>query len=145
MIKKNGNLFDTTAPAIGHGVNLEGNMGGGIAVLFKEKYPNMYITYKDKCELNLIRPGAVMVWNGGDHYVYNMATQVKPGPNANLMLVRYSAFHAAIDAMERGFDRIALPMIGCGIGGLVWEDVEQELLNVEALTGVEFEIWKYDN
>jgi O-acetyl-ADP-ribose deacetylase (regulator of RNase III) len=43
-----GDLFENRfgAEAIGHGCNLQGSMGAGIAKIIKERYPEMYEEYR---------------------------------------------------------------------------------------------------
>ena len=49
----------------------------------------------------------------------------------------------ADDAVRRGFDRVAIPLIGCGIGGLVWSAVEPVLTAMENPNRIDFqwEVW----
>ena len=42
-----------------HGCNCAGAMGKGIAVQFKDKYPDMYLEYKLLCKENKFCPGDV--------------------------------------------------------------------------------------
>ncbi len=147
MIFKQGNLFDTDAPAIGHGVNCRGVMGAGIAVQFRDRHPDMYANYRALCENGTLVPGTNFLFDVPvGPTVINMATQRDPGPNARLEWVRSCAEHAVQAGLERGWDRIAVPQIGCGIGGLKLADVIKHLEQAELLVGrwtVQFEMWEY--
>lgn len=131
---KHGDLFAGGEEAIAHGVNCRGVMGSGIAVGFRQRYPDMYESYRIICDKNQLQLGGVIPWGQGDAkpglcpLVYNLATQVDPGPNAS-----YHGIMVAVDKMLGELDRcgihqVGIPQIGCGIGGLEWPQVEGILL-----------------
>lgn len=125
-----GDLFNTQAKGIGHGVNCRGLMGAGIAVPFRDKFPLMYEEYKIRCERGYLVPGEIFAYYAGDgRWVYNIASQFEPGPNANLWALTRGVNRALSHARAFGVDRIALPQIGCGIGGLTWPEVRDRLVS----------------
>ncbi len=143
MIKKKGDLFTSTAAAIGHGVNCKGQMGAGIAVAFKEKFPKNYELYRNACGNGLLKPGEAMINKEADLFICNLSTQDNPGRDATYERVMYATVDAALQLEKHGVHVLALPLIGCGIGGLEWEGVEIILKAVEIIvSGFEFEVWK---
>jgi len=143
MIKRLGNLFDTDATCIGHGVNCRGVMGHGIAVEFKKRFPTNYEKYRDWCKRELLHPGTFAGFEDGDKIIFNIASQDNVGKDARYDWLFEACRDAAKAVKAIGHDRIAIPLIGCGIGGLEWVDVECLLHAVEILTpGFEFEVWK---
>jgi O-acetyl-ADP-ribose deacetylase (regulator of RNase III) len=146
MKRRRGSLFDTDAPALGHGVNCAGVMGAGIAKTFKEKYPNNYFNYRAACQTGRLNPGEVFVGSEQGMFIYNMASQNRPGRDASYIWLVSSAYTAAEDAVKMGLDRIAIPMIGCGIGGLQWPKVSRILLGIEYVFdgAFDWEVWRYD-
>jgi O-acetyl-ADP-ribose deacetylase (regulator of RNase III) len=58
-----GNLFDCGAQAIVNTVNCVGVMGKGIALQFKQRYPDMYVEYRKLCARKYIQTGKVWVWH----------------------------------------------------------------------------------
>lgn len=78
MVKylKEGNIFNIEGVMnYAHGYNCAGAMGKGIALQFKEKYPQMFRLYKQKCKTGDFVPGDVFEYNYGNGYVYNLGTQ----------------------------------------------------------------------
>jgi O-acetyl-ADP-ribose deacetylase (regulator of RNase III) len=143
MIKKKGDLFTSTAQAIGHGVNCHGVMGSGIAVAFKEKFPRNYVSYRNACQTKMLQPGETIVFNEGGLFIFNIASQAQPGANATYPFLFSAAYDAAQQAVALGINRLAIPLIGCGIGGLEWKHAEKILLAVEGIfVDFEFEVWK---
>lgn len=148
MIHRKGDVFTTEAAYIGHGVNLQGLMGRGIAKTIRETYEDSYNEYKNACQSGDLSLGSVLITDEGERRIVHLATQTFPGPDA-----RYDAvFDATIEAAQiitnecLKYDRspvLAIPQIGCGIGGLSWEKVETLLKAVEILVpGFQFEVWK---
>lgn len=155
MIEKNGNLFDTDANYIGHGVNTMGLMGAGIAKTFRELFPYNYGVYKRACVMDMLKPGEFLVvpdkMNGsGDRkLIVNFASQEQPGADATYQrlfnsLSTFAQEAALIHRVERFGNKVAIPEIGCGIGGLKWESVAAIIETVELITPeIEFEVWHY--
>jgi O-acetyl-ADP-ribose deacetylase (regulator of RNase III) len=152
MIHRNGSLFESDAGYLAHGVNCEGVMGAGIATLFRARFPYMYAQYKADCEAGIVKPGNYDVvradFNGREVMVVNLATQDKPGANASYewlaeAIVPFANRAMAPENVARHGKVVAIPEIGCGIGGLEWPVVEEILIATEMLTGIEFEVWHY--
>lgn len=141
---KTGDLFTTDASAIGHGVNVDGLMGAGIAVEFKQRFPDMHKVYVNECDTGRLTPGDTMPYEvTPGKWVYNMASQDRPGRHANYEWLYSSAVKALNHAHSVGIDTIAIPRVGCGIGGLSWGLVNQFLTFAESRsTGdTTFEVW----
>lgn len=124
---KPGDLFSEDVPAIGHGVNTKGAMASGIAVPVRQRFPRMHEEYVELCQAGLFRPGTVWVAFERGQYVFNIASQEFPGANARLDYLEDAFVDALVEAERLGVEKIALPQIGCGVGGLDWSDVEKVL------------------
>lgn len=81
--------------------------------------------------------GDVFIWVAADKVVYNLATQPVPGPSATLAAIHRSVRRALKDAEQRGIDRVGVPRLGAGLGGLDWPSVEATLRDVAADSHVE--------
>lgn len=143
MIEMTGDMFSTRAKAIGHGVNVHGRMGAGIAVQFRTLFPEMFRQYKALCDSNRLQPGEVHYYPHKNFDIYNIASQDLPGPNARMEWLETGLRSALWDAQERGHDLLALPQIGCGIGGLDITDVRALMLDIETGHSAQFELWTY--
>lgn len=105
--------------------NLRGPMGAGLASIFAKKYPVMAHTYKYLCEQQHIRYGDIFMWRCGEHIVANVPSKDDWRDPAILDLVK-----VGLQALDR-FALLHYPertiitsKIGCGLGGLDWENVE---------------------
>jgi len=142
-----GDLFALDVDAIGHGVNCKGVMGAGIAVAFKKNFPQMFPEYANLCRLNLLSLGQVHVYDKpfNDYpVIYNIASQDEPGPNADYYALAVAMRWVKFDAERRELKSVALPQIGCGIGGLQWTDVRALFSSILALSPVEFQLVTYE-
>jgi O-acetyl-ADP-ribose deacetylase (regulator of RNase III) len=146
FVHKVGDIFSTTMPAIGHGVNTYGIMGGGIAKIVALKFPAVLEPYKKACRTKELIPGgfqAVKVREAPDFYIFNIASQQKPGPDARAEWLK-SAMEAAVAyAKENSLEGFAVPRIGARIGNLDWDTngkpiIEAIAAREDALT---IEIW----
>ena len=120
-----------------HGCNMQNDMSGGIALQIARLYP-------EAVEADVNYP--VQAKRLGTHsiayidrmqYIVNAYTQIYPGADARLVGVT-KAFRNLRNVLK-GY-RVGIPMIGAGIGGLEWSDVELVLdrLDLPNVTVVEF-------
>lgn len=137
MTAMTGDLFTAGLPAIGHGCNCAGSMGAGIALAFKQRFPDMYQEYRRRCRAGEFRLGDIMVWETPDLVIYNLATQPVPRPSATLEAIDTSVRAALADAAGRGLAQLGLPRVGAGLGGLNWPDVADVLDRASADSLVE--------
>lgn len=144
-----GDLFETDLKAIGHGVNLRGIMGGGVAAEVKRRYPRVFETYQRIClfkpeefKLGDVLPASQ---SSKDPIIFNMATQDLPGADARYEAVYDSAISALALAKSLGIQEIAIPKIASDIGGLEWEEVEYRLHMAEFVNDSNFVVYIRDN
>lgn len=126
MIKfTTGNMFEVDADILINTVNCVGVMGAGVALAFKNKYPDMYKEYKQYCNLGLISPGKLHIWNNDDKTIINFPTK-RNWRNKS----KYEDIQSGLLALKEylstvGSSRVALPALGCGHGGLDWKIVSK--------------------
>lgn len=152
IIEKTGDLFRATTQAIGHGVNCRGLMGAGIAKDFRRRWPEMYSEYRKLCDEGILRPGQIYPYRVSSladidyklmppWYVINIASQEHPGPDASYVWLEQGVEAALKFCTERHLESLALPQIGCGIGGLSWETAREVLERVQLKYDVTLEVW----
>lgn len=145
LIHKTGDLFSTTAGAIGHGVNTKGVMGAGIALQFRKKFPAMFELYRDWCQEGDIEPADSMIWydEPSNLLVCNIASQDLPGPHAKMEWL-IPAVRVTLEHLEKlNIKTLALPRIGSGLGGLDETEVEAALTKLAESSTVDIELWTF--
>jgi O-acetyl-ADP-ribose deacetylase (regulator of RNase III) len=126
-----GDLFEQRTEALAHGVNCVGAMGRGIAVEFKRRWPAMYREYFQRCADGRLVPGTVFAYDlppvDGRPWltVFNLGTQASWRTPALLPAIESSVAEMLHLARDHGLGSVAMPRIGCGLGGLAWDDVRR--------------------
>lgn len=146
MKEVTGNVVYADEVAIGHGVNTKGLMGAGVAKAIREAYPQISGAYIQWCN-NGAQGGDVQLYKVSDERVIvNIASQEVPGADARYAWLAAGVARAVQDLANIGINKMAIPRIGAGIGGLDWEAVKIILLLIEAMfenSGVHFEFVVY--
>ncbi len=70
-----GDIFTSETEAIVNTVNCVGVMGKGIALEFKNRYPELYIAYRQACARKEINPGRVWVYQTKGKIIFNAAVK----------------------------------------------------------------------
>lgn len=117
-----------------HGCNAQGVMGSGVALAIRKKWPSVFDDYKSVIQSGSFSLGDVVVSQiENDRFVFNGITQEyygrSGGPYATLENVERCLHETRkmidqLSAINNRTYTVALPKIGCGLGGLSWDDVE---------------------
>lgn len=119
-----GDILQSPAQVITNTVNCVGVMGKGLAAQFKTKYPAMFQDYAKRCASGDVKPGQPYLFENDEVQVLNFPTK-RDWRNPSLLQdidggLKYLAEHYR----DMGIYTLALPPLGCGLGGLNWSDVK---------------------
>ena len=149
-----GNLLEAKVEAVVNTVNTVGIMGKGIALMFKERFPDNFKAYEKACKDKEIRIGKMFVSENrelfGPNWIVNFPTKTHWRVNTRLEWIEEGLEDLVRVIGEKNISSIAIPPLGCGNGGLDWSDVRplivSTLENVEGLDAVVYEpTAKYQN
>jgi O-acetyl-ADP-ribose deacetylase (regulator of RNase III) len=133
----NGSIFESGATAIVNPVNCVGVMGGGLAKAFAERYPLMLMDYEEYCDRGLLRPGMVHSYYSNleeEPIILNLPTK-DDWKNPSTLEYVHDGLTALATYLNRfSIDSVAVPALGCGLGGLAWEKVDFEISMTTSLT-----------
>ncbi len=126
-----GDLLESRAAAIVHGVAPNDPFSQGLALSLRERWPALYKDFRHYCQSQHPKPGELWAWMGADGVrVISLFTQDgveghhggRPG-RASLTHVSHAlkALHKLAESEQ--FPSIALPRLATGVGGLEWKDV----------------------
>ena len=129
IVFKQGDLFDCDVEAIVNTVNCVGAMGRGIALQFKKKYPENAKFYEVSCKRKMVEPGKMLVYEQhgllGPKFIINFPTK-RHWRGASRLEDISDGLIDLVDVIKNyKIASIALPPLGCGLGGLEWSDVRQ--------------------
>jgi O-acetyl-ADP-ribose deacetylase (regulator of RNase III) len=124
---KTGDIFKEDADAIVNTVNCVGVMGRGIALQFKKYFPDNFRVYEAACNRKEVVPGKM--------FVHEISSLIGPKYIINFPTKRHWRGESRMEDIESGLQdlaklianlhikSIALPPLGCGLGGLDWSEV----------------------
>lgn len=116
-------LLTSQAQTVVNTVNTVGVMGKGIASAFKKRYPDMFKEYRRLCRAEEFQVGQLWLWKAPEQWVLNFPTK-KHWRNPSKLSYIQAGLRKLVEQYEkRGIREIAFPRLGCGHGGLDWDDV----------------------
>ena len=113
--------------ALVNAVNTVGVMGKGLALQFKRAYPAAYADYRRACEAHEVSLGRMHVVEVGERLIINFPTKGHWRAKARLADIETGLEDLARVLDERQVRSVAVPPLGCGLGGLQWEDVRPRI------------------
>ena len=118
-----GDILKADAEALVNTVNCVGVMGRGIALQFKKKFPKNFTAYKKACDANELALGNVLVFDTGQmfnpRYVVNFPTKHHWRAKSKIDDVVSGLESLVAEVRKRNIKSIAIPPLGCGLGGLI--------------------------
>jgi O-acetyl-ADP-ribose deacetylase (regulator of RNase III) len=145
IVEKVGNIFTTTCDVVTVTVNTVGQMGAGIALEAKHRYPDMEQQYSGLCETGDFAIGQLILWRQSQPKILLFPTKQHWRYPSRMEFVTAGLDKLAATYRDRGISTIALPHLGTSHGGLSWADVKREIeLRLSPLPGLYVELWEYD-
>lgn len=123
LICKEGDIFEQQVEAIVNPVNCVGVMGKGLALEFKKRYPKNFLDYKIHCDCNRLDEGLLHVYRENGMIIVNFPTKYHWRDKSNLSTIVTGLINLRIWIIENNIQSIAIPKLGCGLGGLSWDNV----------------------
>jgi O-acetyl-ADP-ribose deacetylase (regulator of RNase III) len=128
---KNGDILKEEADAIVNTVNCVGVMGRGIALQFKNAFPENYKAYAAACKGKTVVPGKMFVYATGKltapRFIINFPTKRHWRGMSSLKDIEAGLEDLARVIQEKDIISIAIPPLGCGLGGLDWGTVRASI------------------
>ncbi len=147
IIYKTGNILTENSDALVNTVNCVGVMGRGIALQFKNSFPENFKAYVAACKRNEVKPGQMFVFETGGltnpRYIINFPTKRHWRGKSRMEDIESGLVALAKEIQQHNIRSIAIPPLGSGLGGLDWAKVrpriEQTLGNLKDREIVIFE------
>ncbi len=127
-----GDILAANAEALVNTVNCVGVMGRGIALQFRKAFPENFKVYKAACEREEVRPGKMLVFETGfltgPRYIINFPTKRHWKGKSRMQDIDSGLPSLIEEVKKRGIRSVAVPPLGCGLGGLDWSKVRPRIV-----------------
>ena len=121
-------IFDLTVECLVNPVNCVGVMGAGLAKQFRVRFLDNDVVYRQVSQQGRMKLGRVLMVAVDDSsiaYVANFPTKDHWSNSSRLKDVDSGLVHLRQEVERLEIKSIALPALGCGLGGLMWEPVRE--------------------
>jgi O-acetyl-ADP-ribose deacetylase (regulator of RNase III) len=126
-----GNLLEADVDALVNTVNTKGVMGKGIALQFRRAFPSNYESYRAACDAGDVRLGEMFVVTvgrlGRPRLIINFPTKGHWKSRSRIADIEAGLQDLRRVIEEYKVESVALPPLGCGLGGLDWADVRPRI------------------
>jgi O-acetyl-ADP-ribose deacetylase (regulator of RNase III) len=121
-------LFDSPAQTLVNTVNTVGVMGKGIALVFKQRYPDMYQQYRELCQAGQLDIGKLHVYRKLNQVIVNFPTKKHWRNPSQIKYIEAGLAEFVHSYIQHGITSVSFPQLGCGQGGLDWERQVQPVM-----------------
>jgi len=122
-----GNIIESDVEALVNTVNTVGVMGKGVALQYKIAFPDMFIEYQRACKNGQVQIGKMHIFKhrslSNPKFIINFPTKAHWKENSDLSYIRDGLKSLISEIQYNNIHSIALPPLGCGMGGLKWTEV----------------------
>jgi O-acetyl-ADP-ribose deacetylase (regulator of RNase III) len=134
-----GDILRADAEALVNTVNCVGIMGRGIALQFKNEFPQNFKAYEAACAHEEVQPGRMFVFETGmltnPKFIINFPTKRHWRGKSRMEDIDAGLVALVEEIRQRGIRSIAIPPLGSGLGGLDWAEVRPRI--EAALRGID--------
>lgn len=124
-----GDMLCSTAQTLVNPVNCAGAMGKGLALQFRQRFPEMYENYRARCVHGRVHLGTPYLYRRQKPpWIVNFPTKLHWRSRAQLAAIQAGLEYLRHHYQAWGITSLAVPALGCGEGGLMWSEVEPVLV-----------------
>ncbi|WP_316177895.1 MULTISPECIES: macro domain-containing protein [unclassified Bradyrhizobium] len=129
---RTGDMLRADVEALVNAVNCVGIMGRGIALQFKNAFPENFKAYQAACARKEVQPGRMLVHEirtlTNPKFIINFPTKRHWKGKSQMEDIESGMKALVNDISARRIHSIAIPALGSGLGGLNWADVQPRIV-----------------
>lgn len=147
IIYMDGDILASRAQIVACPVNTSAVMGAGLALKFRNLFPDIVPLYEQLCrdkKLEIGRPAAITLPGVEQHIMLFPTKQHWTGGSRIEWIERGLRYTVdMIEAKKWNYSHYAFPALGCGLGGLDWNDVRMVFDTYFApIDDIKFDVYK---
>lgn len=127
ILLRQGDILNADVEAIVNTVNCIGIMGSGLALQFRKAFPDNYDVYRKVCDRKELKPGMMLIHDlnrlVNPRYIVNFPTKRHWKDSSKPEDIESGLRTLTAEILKLGICSIAIPPLGCGLGGLDWKVV----------------------
>lgn len=127
-----GDILVADAEALVNPVNTVGVMGKGLALQFCERWPKMFAEYRSLCRRKELSVGTLHVYRteteNNPHFIINFPTKKHWRGRSEMEFILSGLKALRQTVVELNIKSLAIPQLGCGLGGLQWQEVRPQII-----------------
>ena len=131
-----GNLLEADAEALVNTVNTQGVMGKGLALAFKKTFPENFQAYAQACQSGQVETGKMFITEQqallGPRWIINFPTKQHWRDPSKLEWIDQGLEDLRKNLADNQIVSVAIPPLGCGLGGLDWQLVKPRIADALA-------------
>ena len=128
FIEINGDMFADEPDILVCPTNCLGVMGAGLAKKFRMKFQSASKRYTNRCETSDITPGDLIIFHEEGKTLWFIPTKNDWRNGSEMEWIKKGIIHIrkeiAIVSLSKVLIKIHIPALGCGLGGLDWNEVK---------------------
>lgn len=142
-----GDILNADVEALVNTVNCVGIMGRGIALQFKNMFPDNFDAYASACARDEVQPGKMFIYQTREltnpHFIVNFPTKRHWRGQSRIEDIESGLVALREEIVRHGIKSIAIPPLGSGLGGLDWRDVKPRIVSaLSSLQDVDIRVYE---
>ena len=142
-----GDIIKADTECLVNTVNCVGIMGRGVALQFKKNYPDNFKSYVEACKRQEVLPGQMFVYDTekllNPRYIINFPTKRHWRGKTRMEDIESGLVSLVEVIKAKNIRSIAIPSLGCGLGGLDWKEVKPRIESaLDALEDVQVLVYE---
>ena len=142
-----GDIIKADTECLVNTVNCVGIMGRGVALEFKKNYPDNFKSYVEACKRQEVLPGQMFVYDTekllNPRYIINFPTKRHWRGKTRMEDIESGLVSLVEVIKAKNIRSIAIPSLGCGLGGLDWKEVKPRIISaLDALEDVQVFVYE---
>lgn len=126
-----GSIFDSKAEALVNPVNTRGASGAGLHKQFAKWFPEEENHYKEACRAGVFKIGYIATSKiSSEKYICFFPTKDDWRSPSKIEYITKGLKTLIIHLINHDIKSVAIPPLGCGLGGLKWPDVKKEIEDI---------------